>query len=179
MEERGQESVGGSSGQPLALLVAEPKFVGRGKPVDLGFQAGEEVVLDDVGAVGGVGELQPENLGVILGLLKSVPGWTLVGLRLDDAQGDVPSVAKEEVRILLLQTARLAARDDDPAVGERGLFAVEVLAAVPARGFQLGPNERSAGVGFVHEPWLPVAVLTARDHVFPLFIPTRLPWAVV
>src|SRR5439155_13903426 len=51
MEERRQESVGGRGGQPLTLLIAKPKFIRGGKTIDLGFPAGEEIVLDDPGAI--------------------------------------------------------------------------------------------------------------------------------
>lgn len=40
--------------------------------------------------------------------------------------------------------------DDDAAVGEVGLLAIEMLVAVPTCSFQAWTDKRAASVGFVH-----------------------------
>ncbi len=59
VEVRDEPSVDDRSGESLSLLVSSPKFVWSREPIDHLFRAGEVVVLDDLGAVGGVGELEP------------------------------------------------------------------------------------------------------------------------
>lgn len=118
--------------EALSLLVAEPEFINCGKPFDFILLGREEVVFDNVRAVGGVREPQAQNRGVILGLLKSVTCRAFVGLGFDHRQSDVPSVSEQEVGDLFLQPSRLAAGGDDPAIGERRLLVVEMLVAIPA-----------------------------------------------
>ena len=95
--------------------------------------AGKIVVLDDVACRWWRRRIQSEDFGVVLGLLQAIAGRSLVGLGLDDGQSDVTGVAEQEVGELLLETTGLAARDDDPTVGERRLLGVEVRARRPSR----------------------------------------------
>jgi hypothetical protein len=60
VEEGLQQRVGDGLGEPLADLVACPQFVGGGEAVEKLLLPREGVALEDVGAVGGVGELQAE-----------------------------------------------------------------------------------------------------------------------
>jgi hypothetical protein len=55
-------------------LEAFPEFVGGREDVEIGFLTGQEVMLDDPVAVCGIGELQVEDQGIVLGLLQAVPG---------------------------------------------------------------------------------------------------------
>jgi hypothetical protein len=104
--------------EPLSLLVAGPKLIRRGKLVDFLFLAGEEVVLDDPRTVGCVGKLEAKDGGVVFGLLEPVSCRLLVRFCLDNSEGDVARVPKEEVGEFLLETSWLAAGNDDAAVRE-------------------------------------------------------------
>ena len=74
-------------------------------------------------AVGGVGELQAQDLGVVLGLLQALAGRLVAGLGLDDGDGEITGVAQQIVGPLLRAAANpLARRNDDPAIGERVLL---------------------------------------------------------
>ena len=52
---------------------------GEGKVFESAFEAGREIVLDDAVAVGGVGELQAEDLGVLLRLAETVGRFLVIG----------------------------------------------------------------------------------------------------
>src|SRR5262249_55972289 len=93
VEERCQEGLRDRLGEPLPHLVACPQLIWCGESLDELLLAGEEVILDDVRAVRGVCELETQNLRILFRLLEAVAGWSLVGLRLDDAKGDVAGVA--------------------------------------------------------------------------------------
>ncbi len=123
---------------------------------------GKEVYPADVGAVGGIGELEAEDLGVVLRLLETVASGFAIGLGLDDGEGEVASVAEKEIGELLLEPARNARRDDDPAIGERGLFAVRTGKRVPSGCFEPGTDQLSAGVRFVHAGPVASARLRAK-----------------
>ena len=78
-----------------------PEF-GRGwEGVDLPFDAGEEIKLDDLLAVGGVGELQVEDFGVFLGLLEPFARRLVAGLGLDHGDGEIAGVAEPVIGPLL------------------------------------------------------------------------------
>src|SRR3990170_3975467 len=62
------------SGDTLGTLQTVPEVVRRRKGGEVSIDSGEEVVLDDFVAVGGVGEIQREELTVLLRLLEAVGG---------------------------------------------------------------------------------------------------------
>ncbi len=70
--------------------------------LDLPFQAGQEIELDDLLAVGGVGELEVEDFGVFLGLLEPFACRLVAGLGLHDGDGEIAGVAEPVVGPFLL-----------------------------------------------------------------------------
>ncbi len=55
-----------------APFEALPQSLGIRKTRQIAVFSGEEVMLDDALAIRRIGKLQPQNLGVLLGLLKPV-----------------------------------------------------------------------------------------------------------
>ena len=78
-----------SSTHALGTAQARPELVRRREIVDRPLDPGRVVELDDLDAVGGVGELQAQDLGVFLGLLKPVRCMPVAGLGLDDRDREV------------------------------------------------------------------------------------------
>ena len=77
-----------------SLTQPAPQFIGRWKRLDLLFQTGQEVELDDLLAVSGIGELEIEDFGVFLGLLEPLASRLVAGLRLHDGDGEVTGIAE-------------------------------------------------------------------------------------
>jgi hypothetical protein len=96
-------------------------------------------------AVGRVGELEIEDLGVVLGLLQTVVGFLVRGLCLDDGQHQVRAVTEQVVGALLWPAASRRARHDDPAIRERLLLANPVV--VPAGRVERGEDVLPTGIG--------------------------------
>ena len=132
----------------LARLPALPELLGRGEGDQQPFLPGEVVELDDAVAVGGIGELEAQDLGVVLGLLQPLARRLVLGLGLDHGDGEVAGVAQEVVGPLLRAAADLLADDDDAAVGEGLLLGEGVRLVVPAGFDELGQDVLTAGVGF-------------------------------
>lgn len=159
-----------------------PQVVGLGEGGDGAFDAGRVVELDDLGAVRRVGELQAQDLGVLLGLLHTVAREPVVGLGLDHGDREVRAVAQQVVRALLRATPRLATGEEDAAVGEGPLLVDHVGRVVPPRRLEARDNEPPAGVGLSHEPslsylmgpWQPSASQTPYGcHARPPRPPSR------
>ena len=110
------------------------------------FQPCQEVELDDFRAVGGVGELEVQGLGVVLRLLEPFACRPVTCLRLDDGDGEVSGVAEPVVRPFLLPPPNSPRVGDDPPVRERVLL-VDLVVGPPRR-IQLRQYETAAGVGF-------------------------------
>ena len=106
----------------------------------------EKIEFHDAFAVGGIGELEIEHLGVILGLLESGGEGLVEGLGLDDRQHGAGLVPQKVVRALGGMPPNLGPRDHDAAIGEGALL--ENLLVGPTRGVQLGHDEFPASVGF-------------------------------
>ena len=143
------QRVGGLVGELLVALQALPEVGGRGEGVELGLKAGRVVELDDAVAVGRVGELEAEDLGVVLGLLEALARRLVLGLGLDHGDGDVGGVAEDVVGALAGATACLLAGDDDASVGEGALRVDPVGLVLPAGRLELRLDVQATGVGFV------------------------------
>ena len=105
-------------------------------------------MLDDPVPVGGVGEAQLEELGIVHRLLQSVRKVPIPGLGLDHGDREVETVSKDIIRTLA-GAARVAVADgDDPACREADLFLD--LFVRPARAVKPGYHVSSAGIGFGH-----------------------------
>jgi hypothetical protein len=107
------------------------------------------IELDDTVTVGGVGEGQPEDLGVLLSLLKPFGGMLVFGFGFDDGKREIAGIAQEVVGELALAAPRALAGDDDATVGEVVLLHHPI--AGPAGRGQFREDVGPAGVGFVHE----------------------------
>ena len=145
--------------QPLGYLVidecppraqAGPEIVGRREIPDRPLDPGRVVEFDDLNAIGGIRELQAEDFGIFLGLLKTLRRMPVAGLGLDNRDREVRIVSEEVVRALLLAAAGLAADKDDPAVGEGSLLVDGMGTIIPACSLQLRDDELPTGIGFVH-----------------------------
>ncbi len=130
--------------------VSLPQFV-RGRVVASGLLEAPGVVeLDDVVPVGGIGELQPQHLGIVLRLLEAVGGGLVAWFRLDDGEREITRVAQEVVDAPGRFADEPPAGRDDPSVGDRSLLGDGVRLAVPPRGQKARQDELAAGVSFVH-----------------------------
>ena len=135
-----------------------PQLIGRGKRVDLLLQARRVVELDDAVAVGRVGKLQVEYLGVILRLLEPVAGSRVGRLCLDDGDGEVGAESKDVVGPLTGAPPALPARHHDAPVGEGDLLVDAMRFILPARGLEFGHNIPAASISFVRHPERPIWV---------------------
>ena len=130
----------------LPLPQPGPQFGGGRERVDHSFDAGEEVKLDDFLAVGGIGELQVQDFGIFLGLLKPLARRLVAGLGLHDGDGEITGVAEPVVSPLLFATSNPLGSWNDPPIGE-GVLLVDLVVR-PARPIELRQNVHAAGVGF-------------------------------
>ena len=128
-----------------------PEFGRCGEAIHLALGADGVVDLDDTVAVGGIGELEAENLGVLSGLLH--PGFRRQPqfLGLHDGQWIVAPVVQQVVRTFLPATAHATAGDDDAAIGEGALLADHVRRAAPSGLHQLWRDQLPTGVGLGHD----------------------------
>ena len=97
-------------------------------------------------AVGGVGEFQIQDLGVVLRLLQALARRSVLGLGLDDRDREVAGEPQQVIGPLLLASADPISYDDDAAIGERLLFAD--LFVGPACRVDLRRDELATGIGF-------------------------------
>ena len=111
------------------------RAVGHRKHGDRALDTGGVVKLDDLGAVGGVGKLQAEDLGVLLGLLQAVARLPVGGLGFDHRDREVVPIAQQIVRPPLPAAPRLAAGEDDAPAEDVALQLeyLEERAGIPAR----------------------------------------------
>jgi len=123
-----------------------PQFGGRRKIAPQGFPAGKKVEFENLLAVGGVGEFEAENFGVVFGLLQAVGGRFVGGLCFNDCDRVICAIAQDVVGTLLPTALRLAADEDYSTIGERALFVDGVRRTLPARHVQAWNYEFSASV---------------------------------
>jgi hypothetical protein len=90
---RREQPLGVRVRQAAAFLVARPQLVRRGEGVEEPLPALEVVELDDLRPVGGVGEFDPQDFGVVLRLLHPRSRRFADPLRLDNGEGEVAAVA--------------------------------------------------------------------------------------
>jgi hypothetical protein len=110
-------------------------------------------------AVGGVGELETEHLGVRLCLLHAVRGRLVGCLGFDHGERKIASVAQQVVDAPWRLANEACASRDDPAIGDGSLLGNGVRIVVPARLLEQGNDELPAGVGFGrHAPLLAAPV---------------------
>jgi hypothetical protein len=127
-------------------LQTPPEFVGRGEGFEVVVFAGKKVVLDDPVAVGGVSELESEDLGVFLGLLEAVAGLLIDRLCFHDRQGKVAAILQKVVGPFLRTACRFFSGDHDAAVGEAFLLADPLVG--PAGSVELWQHVFTTCVGF-------------------------------
>jgi hypothetical protein len=87
-----------------------------------------------------------KDLGVVLGLLQALARSSVLGLGLDDRDGEVAGKPQQIIGPLLRTPTDLRARDDDPAIGERFLFTD--LFVGPACRLDFRRDELTTGIGF-------------------------------
>src|SRR5882724_4423801 len=97
-------------------------------------------------AVGGIGELESEDLGVLFGLLQTVARILVDGLCLYNREREVAPVFEEIVGSFLGASGWFVARNNDTAIRKAPLFAD--LVVVPARSVELREDEFATGVSF-------------------------------
>ena len=131
---------------PLRLLQASPKLIRRREVVEIGIFAGQKIVFDDAMAVGGIGELESKDLGILFGLLESVPRMVVDGLCLYNREREVAPVFEEVVGSFLGASCWFVARNHDTAICEAPLFTD--LVVVPARSVELRDDVLAASVCF-------------------------------
>ena len=127
--------------------MASPEFRRSREGLGYSFAAFEEVELNDLLTVGGVGETKAEYLGIILGLLHAVSGAEIARLCLDHRESNVGTVPQEVVGAFPATTARLATNEDDTAIGESALFMDGVRRGDPSGSLKARGNIHTTGVG--------------------------------
>jgi hypothetical protein len=90
--------------------------------------------------------LKTKDLGILLGLLKSVSGIRVDGLGLYDSDGEVTPVPQKIIRTLLRSSLHLVSGDHDPAIREALLLANLIVR--PARSIEFGQDVATARIGF-------------------------------
>ena len=146
---RSQQPRGGLLAELLGGHEALPQFVGRRKTGQLPLLAGGVVEFQDGMTIGGIGELHPQNLGIVLRLLHSGSGWVGLGLGLHYGDHEVAGVVEHVIGPLLLPPNRLTARGEHPSIGKDLLLVDRVGSGLPLGGLQLGRDIDSARIGFV------------------------------
>ncbi len=147
-----REKPGGDAliGQAAGRAVALPQLLGRRIVGPSLFQPGGVVELDDLLPVGRVGELEPQHLGVGLGLLQPGGGGAVGGLGLDDGERKIASVAQQIVHTLRRLADEPLAHRDDPAIRDGPLLGDGMRLLVPASGLQPRHDLLTTRVSFVH-----------------------------
>ena len=128
-------------------------------------------MLDDAVPVRRIGELEAEDLRVLLGLLQPVAGLCIDGFCLNHRNRKIAPVPQEVVETLLWPPFHLAAGDHDAAVGETLLFAD--LLVCPSRRVELRQDVASASVRFGKKGHFCWWLLLGRDNSRP---PSRRHW---
>ena len=148
---RREKAVGGGRVVKLVALAVTGPQVGRCWIVgELALATGQEIELDDGGAVGGVGEGEAQDGGVLLGLLEAI-GWVFViGFGLDYGEQEVPGVAEQVISAFPWATPGGLALGDNAASREVALFGDGVWIVIPAGLLQKGHDELAACVGLGH-----------------------------
>jgi hypothetical protein len=143
---RSEKAFDDLAGDVFSMLEALPEFIGRGEAFKSAFKTGREVVLNNSVAVGGISELQPEDLCVLHRLTEAVGGLFVIGLRFDDGDSKIGPIPEEIVGPFLLTADRAAADHNDAAIGEGSLFVNVVIR--PARRVELREDVFSTGISF-------------------------------
>ena len=113
-------------------------------------------MLDDAVAVRRVGELQPQNLSIFLGLLQTVARGLIGRFRFENCNGEVSAISLQVIRPLLRATNCSVTNEYNPAVGKALLLAD--LVVFPSGAVELWQDVSTAGIGFVQGHCIPVAV---------------------
>ena len=148
--ERLQQVLGSLMRQLCGAGQAGEQFLRRGIAFHLALGAGGVVDLNDAVAVGGVGELETEDFGVLACLLNTGFSGQTNLLGFNHGQRVVAAVVQQVVGTFLLTAPHLAARDDDATVGEAALLADGTGRIAPARLDQSWRDEFAASVCFGH-----------------------------
>ena len=119
-------------------------------------------MLDDTVPVGRIGELEAEDLRVLLGLLQPVAGLCIDGFCLHDRNRKIAPVPQKVVQTFLRPPFHLAAGDHNPAIGETLLFAD--LLVIPSRRVELRQDVASARVRFSEKSHFCWRLLLGRDN---------------
>jgi hypothetical protein len=82
---RGEKLLTGGFGDVLLLLKSLPQFRRCREVRKYPFLAGQVVEFDDLDAIGSVGELEPQNFGILFGLLQTVTGGQVIRFCLDNS----------------------------------------------------------------------------------------------
>ena len=140
---------------PLACveLPAAPELLWSREPLAGARAASESVPLDDLMAVRGESEGQPQVPRVVLGLLQAGHSRFALFLGFYDRDGQAVRVAEEVVDAFRGKALGAIAAQHDLARSVRPVRAIVVLArdlaARPAGDIELGVNQLGAGIGFV------------------------------
>src|SRR5579859_5838279 len=103
---RGKKALDDLARYVFSVLQALPQFVGRWKNFKSLFDARREIVLDNSVTVGRVGKLQAKYLSVFLSLAEAIGRFLVIGLSLNDCDGEVRPIAKKVVRPFLFSPDR-------------------------------------------------------------------------
>jgi hypothetical protein len=93
-----------------------------------------------------------KDLGVFLGLLKTLGRTLMRCLGLNDCEHQIRAVSKQIVGALLLTPSNRRTCDDDAAISKGNLFAYLVVG--PTRRVEFREDILSAGIGVGTESWL-------------------------
>ena len=85
-------------------------------------KSGDVIEFDDGLPVGGIGEFDLQDVGVVFGLLQPCGGRFVFGFCLDYGNGKVASVAQDAIGALAGTPSRCAAVNNDASVRESALL---------------------------------------------------------
>ena len=123
-----------------------PQFSRCGEALHLAFGPGDVVDLDDLAAIAGICELQPEDLSIVTGLLHTGLRRHAGLLGFNNGKRKITPEVQEVVSPLELAAPHTTTGDNDAAVGEAALLSDGMRRDRPASINEPGRDELAAGV---------------------------------
>src|SRR5260221_4814254 len=115
----------------LGTAEAGPKFAGVGEGAQFALLAGEEIEFDNARAVGGIGEREAQNSGVIFGLLETICRLAIRRLGLDHGENEIAGVAEKVIGTFARAATGATGIGDNAAIRETPLLGNRVRVGVP------------------------------------------------
>ena len=168
--ERGQQPLRGFRVFDVApVTIPLPQLAGRRIIGARTLPPGEVIELDDLRAVGRVGEFQAEHLRVIFRLLQPVCSGLVAHLGLDDGEGKIARVAKKKVHALRRLADEPFSDRNNAAVRDGTLLRNRMRLILPAGILQARNDKLSTSICFrvSHEAGGMTVACPGREPIVP------------